>query len=136
MKIDDSSKLFKQFIKYKNKKLADLLPCDGVELFKEFYRDYRFEDAQTDKGDGLACYYGLSRDGGLKFEVGMVRVFRIIDQPHAGANRRLRLSFVYPFVETIVHTGLDKVKGSPEGNKLGQKWLQSRTCLANASIGA
>ncbi len=117
MKIDDADKEFRRFLKQEGKKVTGLTPSEGIQLFKRFYSDFRFEDAQEDQGDGLACYYGLSRDGGLKYEVGLIRMFRIKNLSGAEANRRLRMSFTYPFIETIIRPGLDKVKGWPEGNK-------------------
>jgi len=47
----------------------------------------------------------MSRDGTVKFEIGIMRVFRTAAPLHP-AGRRLRLASVYPFVETIIHSGL------------------------------
>jgi hypothetical protein len=59
----------------------------------------------------------MSRDGALAFEVGVVRSFRKAGVPASEANWRLRLSFAYPFAETAILGGLDKLPGWPEGNK-------------------
>lgn len=47
----------------------------------------------------------------------MVRSFRKAGVPPQEANMRLRLSFAYPFTETVILEGLDKLPGWPEGNK-------------------
>jgi hypothetical protein len=118
MRIADSYAEFRRFLKQREMKIGGLLPGDGIPAFQSFYREVRADDGQERDGDGLACYFGMSRDGGAKYEVGMVRLFRIADAPVHEAGHRLRLSFTYPLVETIFRPGLDKERGWPEGNKI------------------
>jgi hypothetical protein len=118
MRIANSYDEFRRFLKQRELKVTGLLPADGIPAFQTFYRDVRADDAQERDGDGLACYFGMSRDGGAKYEVGMVRLFRVAGASVHEAGHRLRLSFTYPFVETILRPGLDKERGWPEGNKI------------------
>lgn len=117
MKIEDSYIEFRRRLKAAGKKVTGLMPGEGFDIFQQFYECERATDAQPEQGDGLAAYFGMSRDGGAVFEVGMVRSFRKSGVPAHEANARLRLSFSYPFVETVIHGGLDKLPGWPEGNK-------------------
>ena len=117
MKIEDSYTEFRRKLKAAGKKVTGLLPSEGFDLFQQFYESERAIDAQTEQGDGLAVYFGMSRDGGAVYEVGMIRSFRKSGVPAHEANARLRLSFSYPFAETVIHGGLDKLPGWPEGNK-------------------
>ena len=117
MKIEDSYIEFRRRLKAAGKKVTGLLPVDGFSVFRHFYDDERATDAQPEQGDGLAVYFGMSRDGGAVYEVGMVRSFRRAGVPTREANMRLRLSFAYPYAQTIVLAGLDKLPGWPEGNK-------------------
>jgi hypothetical protein len=119
MRIADSYDEFRRFLKQRGLKVTGLCPAEGLAAFQDFYREVRADDAQPRDGDGLGCYFGMSRDGGAKYEVGIVRLFRVANSPVQHAGHRLRLSFVYPFGETIIHRGLDKVRGWPEGNRIG-----------------
>ncbi len=106
MKVEDSYSEFRGLLRKHGKKVTGLLPSEGIPLFQDFYRAVRCLDAEDREGDGIVCYHGMSRDGSVKFEVGIIRVFRLTNVPASEAGRRLRLSFVYPFVETIVFGGL------------------------------
>ena len=106
MKVEDSYGEFRGLLRKHGKKVTGLLPSEGIPLFQDFYRTVRCLDAEEREGDGIVCYHGMSRDGSVKFEVGIIRVFRLANVPASQAGRRLRLSFVYPFVETIVLGGL------------------------------
>jgi len=117
MKIEDSYTEFRRKLRTAGKKVTGLLPSEGFDLFQQFYESERAIDAQTEQGDGLAAYFGMSRDGGMVYEVGMIRSFRRSGVPAHEANARLRLSFSYPFVDTVIHGGLDNMPGWPEGNK-------------------
>jgi hypothetical protein len=117
MKIEDSYVEFRRRLKTAGMKVTGPLPTDGFALFRQFYDEERAVDAQPDQGDGLAAYFGMSRDGGAVYEVGLVRSFRKAGVPAREANMRLRLSFAYPFAETVILGGLDKLPGWPEGNK-------------------
>lgn len=106
MKVEDSYSEFRGLLRKHGKKVTGLLPADGIPLFQYFYRTVRCLDTEGQEGDGIVCYHGMSRDGSVKFEVGMIRTFRVANVPASQAGRRLRLSFTYPFVETIIHGGL------------------------------
>ncbi|WP_155630996.1 hypothetical protein [Burkholderia cepacia] len=117
MKIEDTYKGFRRKLTAAGKRVTGLTPSEGFHIFQQFYAADRVSDAQPDQGDGLAVYFGMSRDGGAVYEVGMVRVFRKADVAAHEANARLRLSFSYPFVETVLRGGLDKMPGWPEGTR-------------------
>jgi hypothetical protein len=116
MKVADSYDEFRKLLKRHGKKVTGLLPMDGIPLFQEFYRNVRCLDAEKNEGDGIVCYHGVTRDGGSRFEVGIMRVFRVANVPASEAGHRLRLSFAYPFVETIIHTELRDI-GPIEDNQ-------------------
>ena len=131
MKVEDAYGEFRGFLRRHGKKVTGLLPSEGIPLFQDFYRNIRCLDVEDKEGDGIVCYHGMSRDGAVKFEVGMIRVFRVANVPPSQAGRRLRLSFVYPFVETIIHGGLKDAQPfednqfcwSPNGQRLLEKFI-------------
>lgn len=95
IKVDDSYLAFRRKLKSVGKRVTGLTPREGFEVFQEFYASERILDVEAEQGDGLAAYFGMSRDGGAVFEVGMVRVFRRAGVAVRDANARLRLSFAY-----------------------------------------
>lgn len=132
MKVEESYLAFRRKLKSVGKKVTGLTPRDGFEVFQEFYANERVLDVEAEQGDGLAAYFGMSRDGDAVFEVGMVRVFRRAGVSVHDANARLRLSFAYPFIETVIRGGLDKMRGWPEGNKFC--WTPTDRAALNSFI--
>lgn len=116
MKIDDSYKAFRSFLKQKGKTVGALSISEGLSAAAEFFGSARMDDAAEDDGDGLIFYYAIvNRGRGSPFEVGVIRTFR----KTSGGVARLRLTFNYPWVEVLIHKGLqEKLKPAvPEGTK-------------------
>ncbi len=120
MRAEDSYKAFRSVLKERGLTQKTLTLDDAIELMTSFYKNEPAENAAEKDGDGLAFYYvHVHRGSSSPFEVGMMRLFRRNDIPEPANGSRLRLSFNYPWWETVIASGLiERLKpAAPEGNR-------------------
>lgn len=116
MVVDDSYKGFRSFLKARSKTVTSLAVVEGLALAMDFFESVPVADADPKDGDGLIFYSQIvNRGRGSPFEVGLIRTFR----KKNGGVARLRLTFNYPWVEVLLHRGLqERLKSGPVGERL------------------
>jgi hypothetical protein len=120
MKAEDSYQAFRSRLKQRGLTQKTLSLSEAIELMADFYASEPAENCQASDGDGLAFYYAhIRRGSSTPFEVGMMRLYRPVDMSNPAGGSRLRMSFNYPWWETVIASGLiERLKpAAPEGNR-------------------